>query len=601
MDDSGTARRRAARTLPQPTATPIALAQPVLSVAHRGQNSIRFKWRTVPGAQEYQYRYAVNGGAYSDWRTVFSRSNTISKLTAGDQITFQLRAKQGDNLSSAAHLTVRLLPQPELRVGATNYTSIRFDWHYMPGGTQYQYRYAVNGGAYSDWRTVSRRSVTVPKLTAGDQVTFRLRAQRGDNLSPIAELTARTLPKPTAVPSDTPAPTAISTDRPAPTATRIVLAQPEVLVGWARQTSIGFYWDTVPGAEQYQYRYAINNGPYTDWRTVSGLAATVSGLSPRDGLAFQVRAKQGENLSTFAHLTTRALSAPTATLVVLAKPELRVGATNHTSIRFNWDSVPGAANYQYRYAVNGGAYSDWRTVSRRATAVSNLSPSDSVDFQLRAKQGEKLSAFAHRTARALPKPTDMPTPTALPTDTPVPTATPTDTPAPTATPIVLAKPELRVGTTDQTHIQFIWSVVPGASQYQYRYSVNMRVYSAWTVSRRTVTILDLTAGDQVKFQVRAQQGEILSPIAVLTARTLPEPTATSPTLIIDTRDNATGVNVRACPETSCAILGGLKPGDEIQPLATVEGEAVYGSAAWIQFRHGDKIAYVHSELVAAKN
>lgn len=83
-----------------------------------------------------------------------------------------------------------------------------------------------------------------------------------------------------------------------------------------------------------------------------------------------------------------------------------------------------------------------------------------------------------------------------------------------------------------------------------------------------------------------------------TSTQTPTPTsATGVTMYVRTRGNA-GANVRACPRTTCGIIGGLKPGADIQALGRVEGEAVYGNSEWVQFEHNDTVAYVHGSLVS---
>lgn len=66
---------------------------------------------------------------------------------------------------------------------------------------------------------------------------------------------------------------------------------------------------------------------------------------------------------------------------------------------------------------------------------------------------------------------------------------------------------------------------------------------------------------------------------------------------IDTANNL-NARVRACPSTDCEILGRLRPGDEVSPTGEVEGEVVYGTAAWIAFEYDGRPGYVHGELVA---
>lgn len=70
-------------------------------------------------------------------------------------------------------------------------------------------------------------------------------------------------------------------------------------------------------------------------------------------------------------------------------------------------------------------------------------------------------------------------------------------------------------------------------------------------------------------------------------------------MFVETRNNR-GANVRACPGTHCNILITLRPGDEIQVLARVNGESVYNSREWMQFEHNGELAFIHSALVEPK-
>ncbi len=75
--------------------------------------------------------------------------------------------------------------------------------------------------------------------------------------------------------------------------------------------------------------------------------------------------------------------------------------------------------------------------------------------------------------------------------------------------------------------------------------------------------------------------------------------AAGETLYVSTRHNMSAF-VRACPRTSCNVVGGLEPGAAVQSLERVVGEMVYGSDEWVKFNHGDATAYVHSELVSSE-
>ena len=144
----------------------------------------------------------------------------------------ELRYVHGSLLSPsqpAAEPTRIRLAKPELLLAERRERSLKFNWHKMTEAESYQYRYSVNDEALSNWKTSSRFSQTLDGLSPGDRVRFLLRARRNGVHSPVAELSAQTLPAPTATvepptatdePSPTPQPpTATASDTPVPHAT----------------------------------------------------------------------------------------------------------------------------------------------------------------------------------------------------------------------------------------------------------------------------------------------------------------------------------------------------------------------------------------------
>ncbi len=194
--------------------------------------------------------------------------------------------------------------------------------------------------------------------------------------------------------------------------------------------------------------------------------------------------------------------------------------------------------------------------------LGGLTPGASIQ-SLRQVNGEKINgnnrwirfsyqgrtAYIHSSllssARASASPTRRPTSTWTPTSTQTPSPTATDTDVPTAT----NTPPPTVTDTD----------VPTATDMP-----TSTATDAPTSTRRPTS----TAASAVGM-----------------------------TMYVRTRGNA-GANVRACPRTTCGIVGGLSPGADIQALERVEGEAVYGNSEWVQFEHNDTVAYVHSSLVS---
>ena len=223
--------------------------------------------------------------------------------------------------------------------------------------------------------------------------------------------------------------------------------------------------------------------------------------------------------------------------------------------------------------------------------LGGLNPGDSIQ-SLRQVNGEKINgnnqwirfsyqgrtAYIHSglvsSARSAASPTRRPTSTWTPTvtDTPSPTATDTDVPTATNTPPPTA--------TDTD--------VPTATDMPTSTATDTDVPTATNTPPPTAT--DTPAPTRPPTSTSTH-----------TPTSTAQPTATSAagvTMYVRTRGNA-GANVRACPRTTCGIIGGLSPGASVQALERVEGEAVYGNSEWVQFEHNDTVAYVHGNLVSS--
>jgi hypothetical protein len=57
------------------------------------------------------------------------------------------------------------------------------------------------------------------------------------------------------------------------------------------------------------------------------------------------------------------------------------------------------------------------------------------------------------------------------------------------------------------------------------------------------------------------------------------------------------INARASANTNAAVVTTLGPGDEVQVVDEVEGQAVNGSRTWYRAVVGDQTVYIHSSLL----
>jgi len=325
------------------------------------------------------------------------------------------------------------------------------------------------------------------------------------------------------------------------------LSKPVARVASISQTSVEFAWKAAPGATNYRYRYALNEGGFSIWQSTNSHYRLLSGLDPGDRIIFELLALRGNELTPVTRLTARTKVAPTATTVNLQRPTARVAYKTAVSIRLEWDALEDATGYQYRYQVNDGGFSYWRSTNSRTFTVADLESGDQVKFELRALRGSARSPVTRLTARTTVAPAATSTqalqPTATATQSPEPSAT--NSPVPRAT--ASASPE------------------PSPTRLPSETPTREPEPSATNSPEPTATLE-------------------------------PSATATLQTMFVETRNNL-GANARICPRTNCEILVTLRPGAEIQALGRVEGEEVYDSTLWIQFDFNGELAYIHSELV----
>lgn len=58
-----------------------------------------------------------------------------------------------------------------------------------------------------------------------------------------------------------------------------------------------------------------------------------------------------------------------------------------------------------------------------------------------------------------------------------------------------------------------------------------------------------------------------------------------------------GINVRAEPSTSAAVVGAARGGNVIETTGTVTGQSVSGSTSWYRVNFGSETGYIHSSLL----
>jgi len=232
------------------------------------------------------------------------------------------------------------------------------------------------------------------------------------------------------------------------------------------------------GVASYELRYRVVGA--ATWTTETGLTSrfyTVTELSDETQYEVQVRARNASGASNWSG-SQRATTtgAPVQRLAIPANFSATGidGAAN-----LGWDSVTGAAAYQYRYRpTSGGDWTEFAVAGALTAEATGLTNGTEYEFQVRA-----LASNAAR--NSLWSVSQRTTPMAAPVSAP-------------ATPTGLAADAGALAFTAS------WDAVTGATAYSYRYRSGGGNWTTFSVGTRTSSeATGLTAGTEYEVQVRA--------------------------------------------------------------------------------------------------
>ncbi len=194
------------------------------------------------------------------------------------------------------------------------------------------------------------------------------------------------------------------------------------------------------------------------------------------------------------------------------------------------------------------------------------------------------------TATATDAPSKTPAPSATATDapskTPLPSATATATDAPSKTPL----PSATATATDAPSNTPLPSATATATDAPSKTPLPSATATATDAPSKT-PLPSATA--------TATDAPSKTPLPSATATATPSDVPPQ-IYFIETVQNV-NANIRACPRTSCGLVGKLAAGAEVEVTGTVSGETVYGSDVWLQINFKDGSAYLHSELAEQAN
>lgn len=475
------------------------------------------------------------------------------------------------------------LAQPKLLLAERTETSIRINWHKMPQALRYQFGYSVNGGAYSAWKTVSRFTHKIAGLSPGDRVTFRLRALRDGVHSPLARIRARTLPAPSPTPI---APTATSTATyPPPTA----LAEGEIYYVKSRACARICASLNCAVADVFEIGQRIEAVGSLRGQRVNNAGKWIAFTHGEQTLFFHI-----SHLSKAPPLReTMAEPSPTARFTRLEPTDdawrgslyAKTVAYLRRCARLSCEIVevlPPGSEITVEQYVDGqrvdGSERWIQTTRESRYAYVHSSSLTSKNLEVKSTPqptldggGEVYYVKARTPARTCPH-SECERGQSLP-------------PGMRVTVLKVVEGQPLAG--DSRWVQFMYG---GWNQYVHASALS-----------RVKPELDPTAEPSPPATVSPAATEA-PPTVASAATNTPAPTAAAtlaPAVkyVVETAGDL-NANVRACPSTSCAVVGNFAPGTEVDVIGQTVGETVYGTDVWLEIRLDGRSAYIHSELVA---
>lgn len=231
-----------------------------------------------------------------------------------------------------------ILAPPSISCGVSTTTSVIFNWSH-PTATEYSYTYTINGGAIQGPFTTTDNSVTIPGLSANDEVIISIVALGGMNVC-----------------GDSPAATQPCT---------------------ANDCNLN-----PPSIDNIATEYCVNETGITFTATPAGGSFSGPGVSS-DGSFDPSGLPAGPIVVTYEYTDAdgcpQAVSETTTIVTPIVAPTITCNGSNSTEVSFLW-SHPTATMYEYYYTVNGGPPTPITATNLTDLTIPGLNEGDDVEL-----------------------------------------------------------------------------------------------------------------------------------------------------------------------------------------------------------------------------
>ena len=338
---------------------------PALSISNASSYTLDVATADINPAST-QYQISINNGsqyvtqegtltAAPTWITLSNKKVTVKGLTPNSTYTFSAKARNGENIETAASSAVTgttLVAPPgspaNIIATATDKT-ITVSWDAVNGAIGYDIE---ADGVVIDNATAT--TYTHRNLNPGTPHKYKVRAKNAGGAGNwSAEITKSTLPGSPDIPQN--------------------------LNTIPLSTSVTVTWNNVPGATGYDIEVdgvLVNNGPSTSYIHNS--------LAPGTHHSYRVRSINPGGKSEWSSYVN------TTTLVDTISVPINIAAVPALNkVTVSWDPADGATGYDIE--VDGITFDN---SNRTSYTHSNLVPGTSHKYRVRAKKGGKVSEWS---------------------------------------------------------------------------------------------------------------------------------------------------------------------------------------------------------------
>ena len=340
--------------------TPVDLPQPPTGIsATAGNGQATISWTAGTGATSSSIRYGTTSGSYPSQFNSVSSPRTITGLTNGTTIYYQVGAVNGSGTAWSTQYSVTPTTAAPSAVTAISATAgngqATILWTVGAGSTSSLIRYGTVTGIYPNQLSAVSSPRTITGLANGTTIYYQVGAANGSGTTWSTQYS-------------------ITPTTAAPSAATAISATP----GYGQAT---VSWTAGTGATSSSIRYGTVSGSYPTQLNSVTSPRTLAGLGNGTPIYYQVGAANGSGTTWSAEYSvTPSAAAPSAATSILA-------IAGNGQVTVSWTAGTGATSSLIRYGTAPGTYTAQLSGVSSPRTITGLTNGYTIYYQVGAANG----------------------------------------------------------------------------------------------------------------------------------------------------------------------------------------------------------------------